>query len=162
MDRSELYMVDTYKCEELKKRLKPVEDWSKVKRGTKLFHDTDNNIYNDNAFISYDEDNNLVTYWVQDYSKPENNEYTMSASGWYFYDENIVDDVAEYFTPKLYIVSSNKYPEDYWFIVAFNDKHLIVEFKKSMRKEDISEEEFYNKYQYEVLNKVDGFEITLK
>ena len=35
MKREELFMIETYKCEELKKKLKPITDWSKVKQGDK-------------------------------------------------------------------------------------------------------------------------------
>ena len=161
MDRAELYMIETYKCEELKKRLKSITEWKSVKQGTLIFHSHDNSIYNTNIFISYNEDNDLVKYTVANNRKP-NKKYTMSANGWYIYDESIVDEVEELYTPKLYIINSIKYPEDIWFTVAFNEQHLIECFKKEMNEKKLTNEEFENKYNWEQLKNVDGFKITLE
>lgn len=161
MDRSELYMKETYKCEELKKKLKPITNWKNIKQGTQIFHEQDNNIYNTNIFISYDKENNLVKYIAVSHQK-ENKEYAMSANGWYIYDESIVDEVEELYTPKLYIINSIKYPEDIWFTVAFNEQHLIECFKKEMNEKNLTDEEFQDKYNWEQLKNVDGFKIVLE
>lgn len=157
MNREELYMVETYKCEELKKRLNPILDWSKVKEGQLMFHNQDNNIFNESRFSEYNKTDNLVWYKTRDGLL-----YNMSATGWYYYDESVADEVEEYFTPKLYIVSSVKYPEDYSFVVSFNEKYLKNDFLKSMKFDDVSDSEFEKKFQYEVLKSVDGFEVVLK
>ena len=162
MDRSEMYMVETYKREELRKKLKPIKNWEKVLGGARLFHDTDNNITNNSIFISYDKANNLVNYMVVDYSQSENKDYTMSASGWYYYDESIADEVAEHYTPKLYIINDVDCKEDYWFVVAFDEQHLKKEFIKAMNMENMSDEDFWEKYWYEILKNVDEFEIVLR
>lgn len=161
MNRAELYMKETYKCEELKKRLKPIVDWENIKRRTRIFHSQDTNIYNTNVFISYDKKNNLVKYIAVNNRKP-NKEYAMSANGWYIYDESIADEVEELYTPKLYIIWGVEYPEDYQFIVAFDNKHLKQEFIKDNNLEEMTDEDFWNKYECGELKEVNGFKITLE
>lgn len=157
-----MYMAETYKCKELIKRLKPIENWKEVGIGTKIFHYTDNNIYNDNVFLGYDKENNLIKYAVIDYSKSENEEHTMSETGWYYYDEFIADEVEEHYTPKLYNIWNIRCEEDYQFMVAFNKKHLKQEYIKDNHLEEITDEEFWNKYECEELKEVNGFKIVLK
>lgn len=161
MNRAELYMKETYKCEELKKRLKPIVDWENIKQGTQIFHNQDINIYNTNIFIDHDKENNLVKYIVVNHQK-ENKEYTMSANGWYIYDESIVDEVEELYTPKLYMIWNVEYLEDYQFIVAFDKQHLKQEFIKDNNLKKMTEEEFWNKYQCEEIKEVNGFKIILE
>lgn len=152
MDRIEMYMVETYKCEELKKTLKPITDWSKVKEGTKIFNDMDNNIYNDNVFISYDKDNNIIEYAVIDYHYKENKEYTRSANGWYYYDESIADKVEEMFTPRLYELEG-------MMTVAFNKDEALKYLKEKYTHVDFS-----NRDAEEInhIDEVDDFKIELK
>lgn len=156
MNREELIMVKTYKCKELKKKLKPITDWKDVYENQLMFHEDDNNIYNENCFGSYDKENNIVEYgtitgW-----------YTRSANGWYYYDETIADEVEEHYTPKLYIVKDIQYREDYWFVVAFDEKHLKENFIKNNRMENMTDEEFSDKYECEQLKCIDGFDVILK
>ena len=96
------------------------------------------------------------------YKTNERKEYWMSASGWYYYDESIADEVNDQFTPKLYILNSVRSAEDYWFVVAFNERHLKESFIESMRFDDMTDEEFWEKYEYNILDNVDGFDIVLK
>lgn len=157
-----MYKAETYKCKELRERLKPIINWDEVRTGTKIFHNTDNNIYNDNVFLEYDKENNLIKYAVIDYSKPENEEHTMSTTGWYFYDEIIADEVKEHYTPKLYMIWEIGYEEDYTFIVAFDEIHLKKEYIKEYNLEDMTEGRFEARYYWEALTEVDGFKIVLK
>lgn len=156
MERSEMYMIETYKCKELKERLRLISNWNKVKIGQLIYHTDDNNIFNVNKFSEYNKEDNIVWYKNRDGLL-----YDRSATGWYYYDELIADEVEKHYTPKLYIVSSIKYPEDYWFSVAFDEKQLKECFCKEM-KEDLTYEEFQDKYSYEELKTVDNFDIVLK
>ncbi|APH20877.1 hypothetical protein RSJ8_4072 (plasmid) [Clostridium botulinum] len=157
-----MIMVETYKCEELRKKLKSIINWDEVRTGTKIFHNTDNNIYNDNVFLGYDKENNSIKYMVIEYLKPEKEEYTMSSTGWYFYDEIIADEVEEHYTPKLYNIWDIRNEEDYLFMVAFDKKHLKQEYIKDNHLEEMTDKEFWNKYGCEELEEVNGFEVVLK
>lgn len=157
MDRAEMYMVETYKVEELRKRLKPITDWSEVMEGQLIYHNNDNNIFNINRFSEYNKEDNIIWYKNRDGLL-----YNMSPTGWYYYDESVADEVEEHYRPKLYVINSVNYPEDYLYVVAFDEKHLKQEYLKSMNMDDISDEEFWDKYGYEELKTVDGFDIVLK
>jgi hypothetical protein len=157
MDRSELYMLDTYKREELKKRLKPINDWTKVNQGQYLFHETDNNIFNVNQLLSVNLKENMVKY--QDRNS---NVYEMSLTGWYHYDEFVADEVGEYWTPKLYIVTPIDQSDEYELMVACNENHLyscFLEKHKEIQKGELTLDEFNENYSFDLVKEVDEFSI---
>lgn len=158
MDRSELYALNDYKREELKKRLVPVTDWNKVESGQYIFHDTDTSIMNRNKFISIDKDGKLIKY----YNCIDQKVYEYSVSGWYYYDESIADEIEENWTPKLYIVIPVDQSEEYELVVACNENHLyscFLEKHQEIPKEELTLEQFKEFYYYDLIKEVDGFNI---
>jgi hypothetical protein len=157
MDRAELYALNDYKREELKKRLKPITDWTKVNQGQYLFHETDNNIFNVNQLLSVNLKENMLKY--QDKSSKV---YEMSLTGWYYYDESIADEIEQYWTPKLYIVTPIDQSDEYELIVGCNDSHVYscyLEKHEEIPKNELTFEEFKENYEIELVKEVNGFDI---
>lgn len=157
MDRAELYALNDYKREELKKKLKPITDWNDVNIGQYLYHETDNNIFNVNKLLSVNLKENLLKYQDRD-SKV----YEMSLTGWYIYDEYVADEVEENWTPKLYIVIPVDQSEEYEMIVACNENHLyscFLEKHQEIPKEELTLEQFKEFYYYDLIKEVDEFNI---
>jgi len=149
MNREELYMANTYKCEELKKRLKPIVSYDTLIDGQLIYHESDNNIFNVNNFSEYTKESNLLSY------KDINDKlYKMSATGWYYYDECIADEVEEMFTPKLYNVNNGI------LTVAFN-KQAALKFVREKYKTCIGEDWMYLDSMQQI-KEVDGFDVVLK
>lgn len=157
MDRNELNMLNDYKVKELKKRLAPITDYTKLKEGQRLFHENDINIFNTNIFSEISDD--LKILW---YKNKDGKLYDMSASNWYLYDETIAEEVEEYFTPKLYSVTDKLKPTKHIMIVAFNKDHLKKCFIKEMFMPDMTKEEFFNRFVCVEFQYVDGFKVILE
>jgi len=158
MDRNELIMLNTYKLEALKQKLKPITDWDDVKRNTLIFNEADNNIYNINKFITVDKEDKVVTY-----ENREGKGYNYSSSDWYYYDECIVDEVNEYWTPKLWEVCDHRedYQCDRWLFIACNEEHLLSCWNKEQR-DNLSYDEFTEKYDLSCISEVGDFNIKVE
>lgn len=124
MKRIDLLFNDCNMTKELKSRLKKVEDYNSLKLGDLLFHDTDNSITNENIFMEFDRENNLVTYK----NALTDRCYTMSATGWYYLNHLDVLEVEDLFKPRLYqiqdklFVSNRKMLEE--DLLELGYKHL--------------------------------------
>ena len=165
MNRNELLSLDYHKKEELLKRLKPVQNWDKVDQGTYLFHRADNSIFNISIFERYDRENNIVYYCIdKSFMKEFNGNYEYHTLGWYYYDESIVDEVEELWTPKLWIVSNKDEDKD-TLIVACNEQHLyrcFIEEHTDCSTDGYSYETFKQSFNYKLANEIDGFDIVVK
>lgn len=90
-------IIESEKVKELLKRLKLITDWSTVKEGDSIFYKADNSIFNVNKFSEFNKEDNII--W---YKNVNDRIYDMSATGWYYYDETIADEIEDEFTPKLW------------------------------------------------------------
>lgn len=156
MDRSELFALDTYKNEEMKIRLKPITDWNRVPLEEEIWNCDSNDIYGYDTFEGLTEEKHIK---YQNYK----GEYTRSNVGWYYYDESIADAVNELWTPKLWEVCDHRqdYQCDRWFFIACNEQHLLSCWNEE-QKDNLTYEEFTEKYNINCINEVDGFEIKVK
>lgn len=157
MDRCELHMLDMYKREDMKVKLKPIVNWDEIKKGTEIYHHDSNDIYGYDVFQGIDTNDDCVVY-----KNREDKQYSMSKSGWYLYDEYIADEVEEKWTPKLWIVSgTGYYKEDYGFYVACNELHLLECWNKE-NKENLNYDDFTEKYDISLLNQCGDFDIKVE
>jgi hypothetical protein len=62
-------------------QLEPITDWSKVKEGEHIFHESSNTVFLYDIFMGINSDGDIVSYLNRD-----GEEYTLSASSWYYYD----------------------------------------------------------------------------
>lgn len=156
MNRNELYMLEYYKREELIKRLKPIVDWKELNEGCLIWHSDSNSIYGADVFNGIDIDN-LVTY------SNIGGSFRRSKTGWYYFDESIADEVNEYWTPKLWEVCDHReeYQCDRWFFIACNEKHLLCCWNEE-QKDNLSYDEFIERYNLNYINKVDDFIIKVE
>ena len=97
--RKPIFVIEKEKKELFLQSLKPITNWNDVKRGELIFHESSNSIHNADKFIELAEELGIE---VVKYINSEGNIYTMSKSGWYYFDEDLENKVNEQFIPKLY------------------------------------------------------------
>lgn len=138
-------------------KLKPITNWDEVEKGTEIYHYINNSIYGYDIFQGINPTNDFVVY-----INKNGKECSMSKNGWYIYDKYIADKVEEKWTPKLWIVSgTGEYKEDYFFMVACNENHLLKCWNEE-NKEELTFEEFTEKYDINVLNKCGDFDVKVE
>lgn len=104
------------KAEELFTRLRQVapEDWISLKKGTLLIHLSDRDFLCD-VFLQYRVDGE--TSPVMQYENIHGHKFWASATGWYYADEEIIDEIHEKYRPKLLQFKENVF-------VARTDKEI--------------------------------------
>lgn len=108
-----------------------------------------------------DKYNNLHHLKIVDVDTDSNGIYSRSKGNWYFYDEKIVDEINEKWTPKLWIVSGiGEYKEDYGFYIACNEEHLLKVWN-SENRDNLNFEEFTDEYDINELSKCGDFDIAV-
>lgn len=161
MNRAELIMLDSYKRDEMAKRLKPILNWDEVKKGTEIFHSDSNDVYASDEFEGLNPtDTNIIIY-----KNREGKQYEMSGSGWYFYNEYIADEVEEMWTPKLYFVKGvgSNDTEDYTFIIACNPDHLVKCWNEKFYDSQFEDIElFMEEYEFYIIKECDDFHIKVE
>lgn len=156
MEKKPSFVIESEKVKELIKRLKPITDWSKVKKSALIFHKTTNSIHKPDKFLLYNEKQNQV-----EYENSDKELHYMSAANWYYFDEFIEDQVEEEFRPKLWWSHKYNYPEDFWICVARDVNELRQRYEEE-RKETITQEEFEENYDYSIIDNIDDYRIDLK
>ncbi|MEG2289554.1 MAG: hypothetical protein RSC24_06265 [Clostridium sp.] len=159
MDRSELYMLNTYKRHELEKRLKPVVCWEEIKKGELIWNSNSDSIYGFDIFEGLNPtDKNIIMY-----KNREGKMYDRDKSNWYFYDENISDYVEDKWSPKLWhiIGVGSENAEDYAFMIACNELHLLSCWNKKMN-DNLTFPKFMDEYEFNKLSKCEDFDIVIK
>lgn len=157
MNRNELLFLNNYKREELKKSLKPIINWEEVKKGTEIYHNDSVNIFSYDIFEGINNANDFVVC-----RNIDGKQYLTNKVGWFFYDREIADKIENRWTPKLWVVSgTGQYKEDYWFFIACNEEHLLKCWNEENR-DNLTHEEFLEKYEINLLKEVDDFNIKVE
>lgn len=157
MDRSELYMLDVYKKHELIKRLKPIVNWEEIKCGTVIWNDSSNCVFGYDIFEGLNPtDEDIIIY-----RNREDKQYTFSKTGWYYYDENIADEVDEMWTPKLYILDYFEGENSCEYVIACNEDHLLSVWN-AKNNETYTLDEFQEIFNITQLTKCGDFDIVVK
>lgn len=157
MKKEEILELNNRKLKGLKEKLVKVTDYTKIKEGQLLFHEMDNNIFNINEFVELTDDNTILWY--------KNNEgllHNMSANGWYYHDESIADEIEDYFTPKLYSVTDKLNPKQHVLLIALNEDHLKKCYTEEMLLNNMTKEDFLERFIYSEIQYVDGFKIKVE
>lgn len=143
------FIIEIEKRDKFVERLIPITDWTKVKKGDLIFHDTTRSIHSPDTFIELTQRMGID---VVKYTNSQGKIHTISRSGWFFFDEDLENEIAELFTPKLYKCDTQ-------LVVACTAEEAADRLKIDL-KINLSHQEIINKI--ELIDELDDYEINLQ
>ena len=127
------------------KSAKPITDWNMVEKGTLILHKSANCIEAVDKYICTKGDK--VKYMTL-----EKQVFSLNKSGWYFYDEKLVDEITYEYTSKIYNYKNK-------LIVAFNVEEAFNRAKEIFKLKTKSFEDFSKEVQ--LITMIDGYKYEL-